>query len=204
MDAVGEATPVGRRERKKRATREALQDAALRLALARGPENVTIEAICEEADVAQRTFFNHFSGKDEALAGGPPIPGPEAWDDLAAGGTGNLWDDIHARFRACAEQLEESREELLARRQLVEQYPPLLPRKLAQFAESEHALAAAVAARSGTDPELDAYPQLVAGMAVTTMRVAMRRWTLSSGERPLAQYVDEAFDLVSRTPLGGH
>lgn len=198
MDGVGEATPVGRRERKKRATRQALQDAALRLALARGPENVTIEAICEDADVAQRTFFNHFSGKDEALAGdGPPIPGAEAWEGLA-GGAGELWDEIHALFRQCADQLEERREELLARRRLVEQYPPLLPRKLAQFAESEHALVTAVAARTDTDPEVDAYPQLVAGIAVTTMRVAMRRWTLASDERSLTHYVDEAFDAVTR------
>ena len=44
----------GRRERKKLATRQALQDAALRLVAERGLEQVTVEDISEAADVATR------------------------------------------------------------------------------------------------------------------------------------------------------
>ena len=64
--------PPGRRERKKLATRQALQDAALRLVADRGLEQVTVEDVSEAADVATRTFFNYFSSKEEALLGNAP------------------------------------------------------------------------------------------------------------------------------------
>jgi len=52
---------VGRRDRKKAETREALRWAALRLALEHGYEQLTVEAITEAADVSVRTFFNYFN-----------------------------------------------------------------------------------------------------------------------------------------------
>jgi AcrR family transcriptional regulator len=55
------------RERKKRATREALQAAALRLALERGPENVRVEDIAEAAGVSPRTYNNYFSSREQAI-----------------------------------------------------------------------------------------------------------------------------------------
>lgn len=58
---------VGLRERKRIATRQALSDAALRLAMQRGLENVLIEDIADEAGVSLRTFRNYFSSKYEAI-----------------------------------------------------------------------------------------------------------------------------------------
>lgn len=58
----------GLRERKKADTRRALSDAALSLALERGFEAVTREAIADRAGVSLRTFTNYFAGKYEALA----------------------------------------------------------------------------------------------------------------------------------------
>ncbi|UAC01694.1 TetR/AcrR family transcriptional regulator [Dactylosporangium vinaceum] len=55
------------RERKKRATREALQAAALRLALACGPENVRVEDIADAAGVSPRTYNNYFSSREQAI-----------------------------------------------------------------------------------------------------------------------------------------
>jgi AcrR family transcriptional regulator len=56
--------PIGRRERKKAATRQAIADAALRLFLARGYDNVSIRDIADAADVSTTTLFKHFSGKE--------------------------------------------------------------------------------------------------------------------------------------------
>src|SRR4029450_4557104 len=64
--------PPGRRERKKLATRQALQEAALRLVAERGLDRGTVGDISEAADVATRTFFNYFSSKEEALLGDAP------------------------------------------------------------------------------------------------------------------------------------
>ncbi len=56
--------PMGRRERKKAATRQALADAALRLFLERGYDQVSIRDIAEAADVSTTTLFKHFPGKE--------------------------------------------------------------------------------------------------------------------------------------------
>lgn len=61
---VESGAPVGRRERKKAATRKAIADAALRLFLERGYEQVGIRDIAEEADVSTTTVFKHFAGKE--------------------------------------------------------------------------------------------------------------------------------------------
>ncbi|WP_282794829.1 TetR/AcrR family transcriptional regulator [Streptomyces sp. CC224B] len=55
---------VSRRERKKAATRQAIADAALRLFLERGYDQVSIKDIAETADVSTATVFKHFPGKE--------------------------------------------------------------------------------------------------------------------------------------------
>ena len=55
---------MGRRERKKAATRQALADAALRLFLEQGYDQVTVRDIAEAADVSTTTLFKHFPGKE--------------------------------------------------------------------------------------------------------------------------------------------
>ena len=66
---------VGRRERKKQATRAALSGAAVRLSLEHGVEHVTVEQIADDADVSLRTFFNYFSSKEEAVVAGDAARG---------------------------------------------------------------------------------------------------------------------------------
>ncbi|MGW2271901.1 TetR/AcrR family transcriptional regulator [Streptomyces yangpuensis] len=56
--------PIGRRERKKAATRQAIADAALRLFLERGYDNVGIREIADAADVSTTTLFKHFTVKE--------------------------------------------------------------------------------------------------------------------------------------------
>ncbi|MEU4144515.1 TetR/AcrR family transcriptional regulator [Streptomyces parvulus] len=57
----------GLRERKKQATREALREAALRLAVERGPEQVRVEDIAEAAGVSPRTYNNYFASREQAI-----------------------------------------------------------------------------------------------------------------------------------------
>ncbi len=59
-----EQATVGRRERKKAATRGAIADAALRLFLQRGYDQVSVKDVAEAADVAVTTLFQHFPGKE--------------------------------------------------------------------------------------------------------------------------------------------
>lgn len=55
---------VGRRERKKAQTRQALADAALRLFLEQGYDNVGVRDVAEAADVSVTTLFKHFPSKE--------------------------------------------------------------------------------------------------------------------------------------------
>ena len=57
----------GLREQRKQATREALRQAALRLALERGPDNVRVDDIAEAAGVSPRTYNNYFSSREQAI-----------------------------------------------------------------------------------------------------------------------------------------
>ncbi|MEU2023902.1 helix-turn-helix domain-containing protein [Streptomyces sp. NPDC016469] len=60
-------TPPGLRERKKQATREALREAALRLAIEHGPDRVRVEDIAEAAGVSPRTYNNYFASREQAI-----------------------------------------------------------------------------------------------------------------------------------------
>lgn len=46
-----------------------LESIAVDLVLQHGLQNVTVDDICERAEVSQRTFFNHFRTKEEAVFG---------------------------------------------------------------------------------------------------------------------------------------
>lgn len=60
---------LGLRETKKRRTRQALIDAAMRLYREKGFEGVTVAEIARVAEVAPRTFFGYFETKEDVFLG---------------------------------------------------------------------------------------------------------------------------------------
>ncbi|PRA80622.1 TetR/AcrR family transcriptional regulator [Microbacterium sp. MYb66] len=56
--------PIGRRERKKAATRKAISDVATMMFLERGFDNVSIREVADAADVSPTTVFAHFPQKE--------------------------------------------------------------------------------------------------------------------------------------------
>jgi AcrR family transcriptional regulator len=58
---------VSRLERRKAEVRDKILAAAFDLFLSKGVAATTIEEICERADVANRTFFNHFATRQDMM-----------------------------------------------------------------------------------------------------------------------------------------
>src|SRR2546427_104330 len=118
----------GLRERKKADTRSAIARAALHLAIERGPDAVTVDAIAAAADVSPRTVFNYFGTKEEAILGFDPdrslelgravIERPSRESPLAA---------LRAVFIEIATGVPEAAEMSRARVQLVHDHPQLHP-----------------------------------------------------------------------------
>jgi AcrR family transcriptional regulator len=183
----------GRRERKKLATRQALQDVALRLVAERGLDRVTVEDISEAADVATRTFFNYFSSKEEALLGNLPEKVASVHRMVLDRPAGEPPLEAACQvLRAMTVTLTERREERLLRQQVIERHPGLLARQLGMYASFERALAAAVAERLGGLQD-GLYPRVVAAVAVAAARSAVSTWMADQGRRPLAEILDAAF-----------
>jgi AcrR family transcriptional regulator len=187
----------GLRERKKLETRNRLRAVALRLATERGVEHVTVEDIAAEADVSTRTFFNYFSSKEDALIG----PEASSAADLAQALTDRPageppLESLRALMLMRAATIEEHVDEVRARMHLVKSCPALQPGYLATAAVFDRILTEGVAARIGTDPDLDPYPALLAAVASTAMRTTIVTWLAGPAGRSFTELLDQAFDQI--------
>jgi AcrR family transcriptional regulator len=189
----------GLRERKKLAVRRALSSAAVRLAVERGLENVTIEAITAEADVSVRTFGNYFSSKYEAICAlGTDRARRIGAELLARPVREPLWDSLVNAVLAHYEGADEAPDrEWLAGLKLVLSAPAIRGEYLKVNSEMQQALAAAIAARTGMDIRQDMYPQILAGAVTAATQVAVRRWAAADPPVPLRPLLRRALDQLA-------
>jgi AcrR family transcriptional regulator len=188
----------GLRERKKMATRLALHKAALRLVAERGLDSVSVDEIAASADVSPRTFFNYFSSKDDAVLGlDPAMPQRQAEAFRARPPDESSLQALRTMTRDQATEMAEDPELWPLRLQVIEAHPGLVARLHAGFGQSERALAAAIAERSGTRTDVDAYPGLLAAIAGVALRTSQHRWLASGFTASLPDLVDEAWNALA-------
>ena len=86
MDTAPEndTTDLGRRERRKLEIRTRIREAGVELFEAHGIEATKVQDICQRADIAQKTFFNHFPTRRHLLR------------EIAQQSLGRLLEDIEA------------------------------------------------------------------------------------------------------------
>lgn len=186
--------PTGLRERKKEATRRAIGDAALALAVEYGPDAVTVGQIAEAADVSERTFFNYFATKEESFFAVPPDRPREIVEEFHARPPEEPILTSLREVLVGSENLYHEQAERWSRRlELVRTHPSLLSAYVASYADIERRLIVAVAERIGTDPDRDVYPKLAVSAAVTAVRAALTHWQAPGDVRALAALFDEAF-----------
>ncbi|WP_226961439.1 MULTISPECIES: TetR/AcrR family transcriptional regulator [Streptomyces] len=170
--------PPGLRERKKRATREALREAALRLAVERGPDRVRVEDIARAAGVAPRTYNNYFASREQAIVSA--VTGDREARIAAAVAAGTAGVPLaEAVVDAVVEQYtnpgEREREALL----LITTRATLRDAFLDATAGIEPPLTAAIAERLG-DAEAGTARVLAASVAAA-VRIALEGWLSPAG-----------------------
>lgn len=170
----------GLRERKKRETRNALSWAAIRLTVERGFENVRVEDIAAEVGVSPRTFNNYFASKGEAITARHLERARVIADELRARpASESLWEAITnavlTRFTLGQAEGEADQQWLDGVRLMVAE-PALQTEFMKADAIAEAELVAAVAARTGTDPDTDLYPKLVSATVGAAISAAIDHW----------------------------
>jgi AcrR family transcriptional regulator len=191
--------PAPRRERKKQRTRDALVAAALELFLAQGYEHTTVREITDAVDVAERTFFRYFAGKEdlalsfvrdgagallEALAARPPAEEP-----LTA---------LRQAFRESLRQIAADQgrpgeaPSYLSALKLIESTPPLLAAHLRYSHDHGEALVRALAEREGVDPGTDPRPRIITVLFGGLVSLANRDWQAAGADD--AETMLAAFD----------
>jgi AcrR family transcriptional regulator len=194
--------PVGRRERKRLETRQALVDAAINLFAEQGFDRVTVTDIADRADVDASTFFRHFGSKEAVLftdmvdftdSIGPALgrrPADEPLFDAIVGALVELggrrpfdvqMEFLRARLTQSSAALQA--QSLVYRERLVSQ------------------LAEAIAARIGADPVLDAGPYLAATVWGATLDFYRRRAVATAKpgratDRRLEELLPEVLDML--------
>ena len=195
---------TGLRERKKADTRRALSDAALDLAFERGLENVTREDIANLVGVSLRTFNNYFNGKFEALGyrqaermrrGVALLRQCPADEPLWTSITHVVLETLEADFGDVRddENWVPSRQELAEVRKLLmnPQVRNAVPNQLLDE------WIAAVAERTGTDPDRDLYPRLVVAVVRAIGDAAAEAYVRAEPPVAITELIRAGFAAVS-------
>lgn len=169
------------REQKKQATREALREAALRLALECGPDNVRVDDIAEAAGVSPRTYNNYFSSREQAIVAAVTA-GRESRvaAAVAARPVGVRLADavVESIVAQYTDPGEHDRDALL----LITTHPTLCEAFVDTATAMEHPLAAAIAERIGNTDRPTA--RVLAASIAAAVRVALERWVQPTAESP--------------------
>ncbi len=206
MTVTASARPQGGvRERKRIATRNAIQRAVLTLALDRGFDGVTVEEISHEAGVSPRTFFNYFPTKEAAVIGDvPEMPDAEAIDRFVSAGAGqSILEGVRDLLLSSVDQEPnpDGADIESLRRTLLRAHPYLFTLRMASMKQLELELVSVVErrlvhddSRVAGDPErLHSRARLVTYVAFAGIRHAWSCWAETGGRGALADRLIDSF-----------
>lgn len=192
---VASPSQLGRRERKKEETRDALVAAAVSLFAERGFEATTVEDIAEVADVSSRTFHRYFPVKEDVLFADAEAKLASFEESLAARPADEtVLESLRNSAYVLADWILEHPELELARHRLVESSTVVRAHGLRHTNEWARVVAEHAARRLRLDAA-DALPQLLGACTVAVLRTAGQQWAAHPAT-DLARQIDRGFDLI--------
>ena len=185
----------GLRERKRARTFSEIQHEALRLFVAQGYEQTTIEQIAEAVEISPSTIFRYFSTKEDLVL-------TDEYDSLilaslAAGPTGESGVAVMRRVLAetLSDVVKQDQSMFLTRGRLMLEVPALRARLWSFLQENEAVLCQVFAAQSGRDPE-DFEIRVAAGAIIGAIMAVLTEWVQNDGHTDMAALLDRALQLL--------
>src|SRR5438067_3700291 len=193
-----------RRTRKKQRTRREIFDAAMELFARHGYEAVTIDAICDAADVGRSTFFLHFPAKSALLG----EFSRRLTEDFAAGlrlrPHANSAQELVALVREIGQRIAAQRESMLA---MIREFI-LTPEALEHTRVRERALPdlfEQIVRRGQASGEFSRriHPRLATGAILSTAASILCGWVFEDGQvspdEVMHQYLEIVFHGIGGT-----
>jgi AcrR family transcriptional regulator len=186
-----------RRDRKKERTRGEIYSAAMNLFLRRGFEAVTIEEICDAADVARGTFFLHFPTKEALLT----EYGARANQDLAhliRNYQGSATATLRAALKMLAERALQQPDVVRLHVREVLSRPPVFLESHQEQTENLVSLIAAVIGRGQAAGEFrrKLEPALAAVALCATYFALIYEWARRGGKLDIEAAIAQTLDIV--------
>ncbi|MCU1513281.1 MAG: TetR family transcriptional regulator, partial [Microbacteriaceae bacterium] len=198
-----DAADLGLRERKRLATRRAIQAAAISLAQDKGTDRVTVDEISRIADISPRTFFNYFPSKEAALIGDTPTlpPGPQLEHFVNAGPGADILSGLGDLISGSVDDVGDP-ELNKARLALLKGNQQLFSIRMTAMREFEEQLRQLVAARLSLDDAgyaanqdaLLSRSRLITQVAFAAIRHAWAYWADDGGSVALKDRLRNSFE----------
>ncbi|MFT7836719.1 TetR family transcriptional regulator [Saccharothrix sp. BKS2] len=181
----------GLREQRKARTRRAIREHALRLFLAQGYDETTVEEIAAAAGVSHMTFFRYFPTKEAVVEDDDYDPLIAALVRERPAGEDPVTALRTALRTGLDAVLASDRDALYTRTRLIVTTPALRARQWLNTDATGSLLAGALAEREGV--RVDLRLRVIAAATTAALVTALNAWVDGGGARDLRDLVDEAF-----------
>ena len=202
-DPASTAGETSLRERKKSATRQAIEDAAWALFAERGYEATSVNDIAARADVAPRTFFRYFPTK-EAVLYGDLDDALERFADTFRGRPTDepVLESLTASVETMAAAFQKDRKRMIQRFEI--QHRATTGAEPGEYArERFQALVyELVMEREQGQPDCELRARLVTGLLTMVQSVANDYWLAHGGDDDLHEVGTHCVALLSKMLLG--
>ena len=197
-------TSLSLRERKRTDTFRSIHEAAAELVLDRGLVNVTVDEIVERAGVSQRTFFNYFPTKEDAVVG---LRTPELTDEMLQSFRTQVSSDLLSSavelLAAVIRTALVPGDDPVRRKELTAEYPELRRRFMLRIADAERLALQVIEDQPESLPNTEEAARALIALAGAVIRFSYQSQpgSVTSDDQATLHHGIDTFREVLRTAL---